>query len=125
MERWQCLFCEYLLAMPALFHRAFPIFHRTFPFRNGLFPFFFGTLPATIGRWSRDHRAVVAGHLPDKNGYRAGAFRYNRDTSIYIVLCEIHSQTLVQLADVCNFVADKMLVCIISISKIWFARGAS
>ncbi|MDY4459897.1 MAG: hypothetical protein SPE17_05480 [Alloprevotella sp.] len=43
---------------------------------------------------------------------------------IYIVLCEIHSQTLVQLADVCNFVADKMLVCIISISKIWFARGA-
>ena len=80
-----------------------------------------------LRHFASDHRAVVAGHLPDKNGYRAGAFRYNRDTSIYIyiVLCEIHSQALVQLADVCNFVADKMLVCIIFISKIWFARGAS
>ena len=39
-----------------------------FLFFQGTFPIFQGTLPATIGRWSRGHRAVVAGKVWEKNG---------------------------------------------------------
>ena len=35
------------------------------------FPFFSQTLPATTDRWSRDHRPMVTGNVPKKNGKAA------------------------------------------------------
>ena len=62
----------------AFFRGGFRVFRETFAFHCGLFAFFLGTKPATRGRMSRDPRARVAGYLPEKNGFWAGALRRGR-----------------------------------------------
>ena len=47
---------------------SYLFFQGTLLFFQGTFSIFQGTLPATIGRWSRGHRAVVAGNIWERNG---------------------------------------------------------
>ena len=80
---------------------AFPILHRTFPFYSSDFPDFASDFPVflrhivsdhravvarpsggghvAIGRWSRGHRAVVAGNVLGKIEYRADGFHRHRE----------------------------------------------
>ena len=61
------------------FSSEFLVFSSGFVVFSSGFPDFSSDFPVFLRHIASGHRAVVAGHLPDKIGFRAGAFRYNRD----------------------------------------------